>query len=146
VMYTKSKPPGVARQLVTFSCFAKEKVTKKKATPVCRRFAVPSISRKRAGLRNSHDPLRGHVLKQCSPNPTARLRLIEAAHRGLKAKSKTGWATSCPHIEVGRQNNSFPVHFTSGCRSRCKVSSKKADGRDRQQAAKRRPSNDYWAS
>jgi hypothetical protein len=25
VMYTKSKPPGVARQLVTFSCFAKKK-------------------------------------------------------------------------------------------------------------------------
>jgi len=30
-----------------------EKVTKKKATPVCRRYAVPSISRKQAGLRNS---------------------------------------------------------------------------------------------
>jgi hypothetical protein len=43
---------------------------------------VPSISHKRAGLRNSHDPLRGHVLKQCSPNPTARSRLIEAAYRG----------------------------------------------------------------
>jgi hypothetical protein len=58
------------------------KVTKAKATPVCRPFGVPSIRRKRAGLRNSHDPLRGHVLKQCSPNITARLRLIEAAHRG----------------------------------------------------------------
>jgi hypothetical protein len=43
---------------------------------------VTSLSHKRAGLRNSHDPLRGHVLKQCSPNNTARLRLIEAAHRG----------------------------------------------------------------
>src|SRR5450756_3143043 len=32
----KSKPPVVDRQLVTFSCFAKEKVTKKKATPVSR--------------------------------------------------------------------------------------------------------------
>ena len=50
---SKSKPSGVARQLVTFSCFAKEKVTKKKATPVCRPCAVPSISRKQAGLRNS---------------------------------------------------------------------------------------------
>ena len=30
-----------------------EKVTQKKATPVCRRCAVPSISRKQAGLRNS---------------------------------------------------------------------------------------------
>jgi hypothetical protein len=43
---------------------------------------VPSIRRKRAGLRNSHDPLRGHELKQCSPNSTARLHLIEAALRG----------------------------------------------------------------
>src|SRR5450759_3317688 len=41
----KPKPPGAARQLVTFSCFAKEKVTKKKATPVCRRCAVPCIAR-----------------------------------------------------------------------------------------------------
>jgi hypothetical protein len=46
-------PSGVARQLVTFSCFAKEKVTKKKATPVRRPFGVPSIFRQQAGLRNS---------------------------------------------------------------------------------------------
>ncbi len=85
---SKSTPSGVARQLVTFSCFAKEKVTKKKATPVCRPCGVPSIRRKRAGLRNSHDPLRGHVLKQCSPNPTARSHLIEAAHRGGKAETQ----------------------------------------------------------
>jgi hypothetical protein len=31
----QSKPPGVARQQVTFFCFAKKKVTKEKATPVC---------------------------------------------------------------------------------------------------------------
>jgi hypothetical protein len=65
-----------------------EKVTKKKATPVYRPFGVPSLSHKRAGLRNSHDSLRGHVLKQCSPNPTARSRLIEAVHRGQKIKTK----------------------------------------------------------
>jgi hypothetical protein len=29
--------PGVARQQVTFSCLAKRKVTKEKATPLCRR-------------------------------------------------------------------------------------------------------------
>ncbi|NNM70106.1 MAG: hypothetical protein HKM00_09140 [Gallionella sp.] len=109
----KTKPPGVARQLVTFSCFAKEKVTKKKATPVCRRCAVPSISRKQAGLRNSHDPLRGQVLKQCSPNLTARLRLVEAAHRGIKAKSENenhGGQQVARHIEADRQGNSTPVH------------------------------------
>ena len=37
--------PGVARLQVTFSCFAKEKVTKKKATPVRRCFAVPCVAR-----------------------------------------------------------------------------------------------------
>jgi len=70
-----------------------KKGTEEKATPVHRRCAVPSISRKRAGLRNSHDPLRGHVLKQCSPNPTARLQLIEAAHRGREVKG--GEAVLC---------------------------------------------------
>jgi hypothetical protein len=35
-----------------------------------------------AGLRNSHDPLRVHVLKQSSPNSTAICRLSTAAHRG----------------------------------------------------------------
>jgi hypothetical protein len=49
----KSTSPGVARQLVTFFCFAKKKVTQEKATPVCRPCGVPSISRKQAGLRNS---------------------------------------------------------------------------------------------
>jgi hypothetical protein len=37
-------PSGVARQLVTFFCFAKKKVTKEKATPVRRCFAVPSVT------------------------------------------------------------------------------------------------------
>lgn len=41
-------------------------------------------------LINSHDPLRGHVLKQCSPNTTACLRLIEAAHRGKRALCGVG--------------------------------------------------------
>jgi len=61
-----------------------KKVTKEKATLVCRPFGVPSFRSKRAGLRNSHDPLRGHVLKQCSPNPTARSLLNEAALKGMK--------------------------------------------------------------
>jgi hypothetical protein len=44
-----------------------KKVTKEKATPVCRRFAVPCVARLARRLRNSHDPLRVHVLKQSSP-------------------------------------------------------------------------------
>jgi len=71
-----------------FFLLRQEKVTKKKATPVYRPFGVPSLSHKRAGLRNSHDPLRGHVLKQCSPNPAARSRLSEAVHSGQKFKTR----------------------------------------------------------
>jgi hypothetical protein len=37
-------PSGVARQLVTFFCFAKKKVTKEKATPARRPFGVPSVA------------------------------------------------------------------------------------------------------
>jgi hypothetical protein len=61
----KSKPPVVDRQLVTFFCFAKKKVTQEKATPVCRPCGVPCVARLVRRLRNSHDPLRVHVLKQC---------------------------------------------------------------------------------
>jgi hypothetical protein len=53
---------------------------------------VPSFRSKRAGLRNSHDPLRGHVLKQCSPNPAARLLLNEAALKGKKVKGDVVFA------------------------------------------------------
>jgi len=50
--------PGVARRLVTFSCFAKNKVTKKKAPPVCRRCAVPCVARQVRRLRSSRCALR----------------------------------------------------------------------------------------
>jgi hypothetical protein len=83
-----------------------EKVTKKKATPVYRPCGVPSLSHKRAGLRNSHDPLRGHVLKQCSPNPTARSRLIEAVHRGQKFKNRT----------QNQRSGQCPLRYTNSVR------------------------------
>jgi hypothetical protein len=83
---TKIKTVGGCPTASYLSCLAK-KGNPKKAPPVCRRYAVPSIRNKLAGLRNSHDPLRGHVLKQCSPNITASLLLIEAAHRGKKFKT-----------------------------------------------------------
>ena len=93
VVWIQSKIAGGSPTASHFFLLRQEKVTKKKATPVRRCCAVPSISRKRAGLRNSHDPLRGHVLKQCSPNPTARSRLIEAAYRGREVKC--GGAVLC---------------------------------------------------
>ena len=69
--------PGVARQQVTFSCFAKEKVTKKKAPPVRRPLrGFPALLDWSGLLINSHDPLRGHVLKhirQTAPDQSALL-------------------------------------------------------------------------
>ncbi|HTN94047.1 MAG TPA: hypothetical protein VMJ33_05670, partial [Gallionella sp.] len=49
-----------------FLLLRQNKVTKEKATPVCRRCAVPCVARLAGRLWNSHDPLRGHVLKQSS--------------------------------------------------------------------------------
>jgi hypothetical protein len=77
-------PSGVARQLVTFSCFAKEKVTKKKATPARSPFGVPC------------DPLRGHVLKHIRQNSLTSLR-YSAAHRGKKSENQEYcMGTWCP--------------------------------------------------
>jgi len=64
-----------------------KKVTQEKATPVCRAAFLQDRrrtldSQQIAGLRNSHDPLRGHVLKQSSPNCTAICQLSSAARRG----------------------------------------------------------------
>jgi len=73
-MPAKTKPPGVARQLVTFSCFAKEKVTKKKATPVCRTFGVPCVARLVRRLRNSR-----YALKQSSPKSPDQPALLGGA-------------------------------------------------------------------
>jgi hypothetical protein len=78
----KIKTTGGRPAASSFHLRGQKKGTKENAAPVCRPCGLPSISHKQAGLRNSHDPLRGHVLKQCSPNPTARSRLIEATHRG----------------------------------------------------------------
>ena len=75
------KPSGVARQLVTFCCLAKKKVTQDKevavkanmrsmlchsqnAPPVYRPCGVPSKNHNQAELRNSHC-----VLRQSSPTP-----------------------------------------------------------------------------
>jgi hypothetical protein len=63
---TKSTSRGVAPHASYLSCLAK-KGNPKKAPPVCRRCAVPCVARLPRRLRNSHDPLRVHVLKQSSP-------------------------------------------------------------------------------
>jgi hypothetical protein len=75
-----TKPSGVARQLVTFSCFAKEKVTKKKATPVYRRCAVPCVARLVRRLRNSR-----FALRQSSPKTPDQPALLGGA-QGMKSE------------------------------------------------------------
>jgi len=63
-----------------------EKVTKKKATPVCRPLrGFPALLDRSGFLINSHDPLRGHVLKHIRQNSLTSLR-YSAAHRGIKAE------------------------------------------------------------
>jgi hypothetical protein len=59
----KNKTAGGCPAASYLLLLRQKKVTEEKATPVCRTFGVPSIRRKRAGLRNSRDPLRGHALK-----------------------------------------------------------------------------------
>jgi len=46
--------PGVARRLVTFFCFAKKKVTKRRRSPIHHLCEVPCVARQLRRLRNSH--------------------------------------------------------------------------------------------
>ena len=81
-----SELPGVARRLVT--CLASPRqVTKRRRSPVYRPCGVPSNFHKQAGLRNSHDLLRSHVLRQSSPKSTACLWKFEAVHRGVVSQN-----------------------------------------------------------
>src|SRR5450759_5193453 len=80
----KLTPPVVDRQLVTFSCFAKEKVTKEKATPVYRRCAVPCVARLVRRLRNSR-----YALRQSSPKSPDQSALLGGAQGRKSEKSKT---------------------------------------------------------
>src|ERR1039457_3822587 len=81
---------------VTFSCFAKEKVTKKKATTVCRRYAVSCVARLVRRLRNSHC-----VLKQSSPKSPDQPTLLGGA-QGMKSENQkiknVGWARCAHHL------------------------------------------------
>ena len=106
---SKSKPSGVARQPVTFFCFAKMKVTKEKATPVCRQLrGFPPLLDRSGFLINSHDPLRVHVLKHIRQNSLTSLR-YSAAHRGKKSKPK-----NLMPRERGIKSNRVPSPFFLG--------------------------------
>ncbi len=75
--------PGVARQLVTFFCFAKKKVTKEKAPPVCRPCGVPCVARLVRRLRNSR-----YALRQSSPTSPDQPALLGGAQGKVKRKTK----------------------------------------------------------
>jgi hypothetical protein len=81
LLNSKPTPSGVARQLVTFFCFTKKKVTKEKATPVCRPFGVPCVARLVRRLRNSR-----YALRQSSPTPPDQPPLLGGAQGKVKQK------------------------------------------------------------
>jgi hypothetical protein len=93
-----------------FLLLRQKKVTKEKATPVCRRFAVPCVARLVRRLRNSRC-----ALKQSSPKSPDQPPLLGGAQGKDKHKSKTlksGRQQVAHHTEVDRQNNSAPVHWS----------------------------------
>jgi hypothetical protein len=81
----KTKTAGGSPAASHFLLRRQKKVTQEKATPVCRRCAVPCVARLVRRLRNSHDPLRGHVLKQSSPKSPDQSPLLSGA-QGMKSK------------------------------------------------------------
>ncbi len=117
---TKPKPSGVARQLVTFFCFAKKKVTKEKATPVCRPSGSLDISptsgaaqlalaghTPRAPLRSSNSArpnlrllakyrggAQGKKIKTQSPKPTRRAACCPP--RSKKERAQSAHKTAFP--------------------------------------------------
>jgi hypothetical protein len=82
-------PSGVARQLVTFSCFAKEKVTKKKATPARRPCGVPCVAQlARLPHKLARSATRPRAQTYSSEFPD-QFPLLGGAQGNEKQKSKT---------------------------------------------------------
>jgi len=78
-----------------FLLLRQNKVAKEKATPVCRRFAVPCVARLVRRLRNSR-----YALKQSSPKSPDQPPLLGGA-QGMKSKIqnlKIGWAQNRAHL------------------------------------------------
>jgi hypothetical protein len=97
VEQTKSRSSGVARQLVTFSCFAKEKVTKKKATPIRHLFEVPCVARLvRLPHKLARSATRPRAQTYSSEFPDQPVLLGGGTGEG-KAKIKTTAWARCAH-------------------------------------------------
>jgi hypothetical protein len=85
---SKSTSPGVVRQKSRgaaphadyFLLSGQKKVIQEKATPVCRRYAVPCVARLVRRLRNSR-----YALKQSSPKSPDQSALLGGA-QGMKSE------------------------------------------------------------
>jgi hypothetical protein len=88
---TKGNFAGGSPAASHFLLLRQNKVTKEKATPVYRRFAVPCVARLVRRLRNSH-----YVLKQSSPKSPDQPALLGGA-QGNKIKR---CGVRCAHIFV----------------------------------------------
>ena len=76
-----------------FLLLRQKKVTKEKATPVYRRFAVPCVARLVRWLRNSHS-----VLRQSSPKSPDQPALLGGAQGNENKNLKpVWWITNCHH-------------------------------------------------
>ena len=79
----KFKTAGGSPAASYFLLLRQKKVAKEKATPVCRRFAVPCVARLVRRLRNSR-----YALKQSSPKPPDQPPLLGGAQGKEKQKRK----------------------------------------------------------
>ena len=103
---TKINTAGGCPAASHFLLLRQKKVTKEKATPVCRRCAVPCVARLVRRLRNSRCALR-----QSSPKPPDQSALLGGAQgeekRKPKAENRVG--NKLPTIlRLDRQYNSTP--------------------------------------
>lgn len=114
---SKPTPSGVARQLVTFSCFAKEKVTKKKATPIRHLFEVPCVARRvRLPHKLSRSATRPRAQTYSSefPDPPPLLGggTGEGKPNSIAKPPNRGWAQSA-HLLTKRQCGHSCPHKTA---------------------------------
>jgi hypothetical protein len=131
--FPKSTPTssGVARQLVTFSCFAKEKVTKKKATPAHRPFGVPcvaqpdrpphklarSAARPRAQTYSSDTPCLVCATRRCTGEGKAENQNQNcswARSAQLPKKYSVGYAHKKPELNFSSPVRRLDISQTSG--------------------------------
>jgi hypothetical protein len=83
----KNKTAGGCPAASHFFLRRQEEVTKKKATPVCRRYAVPCVAQLARRLRNSR-----YALKQSSPT-TPDLPPLLGGAQGRKSKPQSNMAS-----------------------------------------------------